>query len=68
MLDAILGGKPTSTTKSTVDTSAGLEPVGSGPNPEEEIINEAVEAEDVEPNDTSSQELSSTPVSAVALW
>ncbi|KAG6922285.1 zinc finger and SCAN domain containing 20, partial [Chelydra serpentina] len=31
-LDAILGSNPTSTAKTPVDTSAGLEPVESGPN------------------------------------
>ncbi|EMP26539.1 Zinc finger and SCAN domain-containing protein 20 [Chelonia mydas] len=39
-LDAIQGGDHTSNAKSTVDTSVGLEPVESGPNPEEKVIDE----------------------------
>ncbi|KAM7176319.1 uncharacterized protein RBU57_002065 isoform 2-T2 [Macrochelys suwanniensis] len=60
-LVGILGGDPTSTAKSTVDISVGLEPVESVPNPEEEVIDEEVEAEDGETRDASSQELFCTP-------
>ncbi|XP_039359419.1 zinc finger and SCAN domain-containing protein 29-like isoform X2 [Mauremys reevesii] len=45
-LDAILSGDPTSTTKSPVDTSVGLEMVERGPNPEDEVTDEEVELDD----------------------
>ncbi|EMP37368.1 Zinc finger and SCAN domain-containing protein 29 [Chelonia mydas] len=45
-LHVILGGNPTSTTKSTVDTSGGLEGVISGLKPEDEVMEEEVELED----------------------
>ncbi|EMP40349.1 Zinc finger and SCAN domain-containing protein 20 [Chelonia mydas] len=65
-LDAILSGDTTSTTKSPVDASAGLEAVERGPNPEDEIVDEKVELDDnVElpmgpPSGSGSQKLFST--------
>ncbi|EMP26666.1 hypothetical protein UY3_16249 [Chelonia mydas] len=48
-LDGILGGDPTSTAKSPVDTSEGTEVAERRPNPEDEVIDEEVELdEDVE--------------------
>nr|XP_042715494.1 uncharacterized protein LOC122174610 [Chrysemys picta bellii] len=70
-LDAILGGDPTSTAKATVDTSVAHVPVESGPNQEEEILYEDVEAEgdpeaedEAEVKDACSQEFFSTPEEA----
>ncbi|XP_073159892.1 uncharacterized protein [Lepidochelys kempii] len=49
-LDAILDGDPTSTAKSLVDISAGLEAADSGLNPEDKVMDDEVELEDnVEP-------------------
>ncbi|EMP38391.1 hypothetical protein UY3_04401 [Chelonia mydas] len=49
-LDAILGSDPTSTTKTHMDTSAGLDPIKTGLNQEEKVIDEDLETlEDVEP-------------------
>ncbi|EMP23991.1 Zinc finger and SCAN domain-containing protein 29 [Chelonia mydas] len=44
-LDAILNGDPTSTAKTTVDTSVGRIPVESGPSQEEEILDKNVMGE-----------------------
>ncbi|CAM4709795.1 unnamed protein product, partial [Caretta caretta] len=66
-LGAILGGDLTSTTKSPVDTSAGVEAVERGSNPEDEVIDEEVESDDDvqlpvgSSGGASSQELFSTP-------
>ncbi|XP_074797426.1 uncharacterized protein LOC141978930 [Natator depressus] len=63
----ILGGDLTSTTKSPVDTSADVEAVERGSNPEDEVIDEEVESDDDvqlpagSSGGTSSQELFSTP-------
>ncbi|XP_044866240.1 uncharacterized protein LOC123366659 [Mauremys mutica] len=46
MLDAILGGDPTSITKSPMDTWAGLDVAKRGPNPEDTVIDEKVELDD----------------------
>ncbi|XP_030434589.1 zinc finger and SCAN domain-containing protein 20-like [Gopherus evgoodei] len=60
-------GDPTSTAKSSMDSSAGLELAENGPNPEDEVINQEVELDNhVEPTaglpcGVSSQELFSTP-------
>ncbi|EMP26304.1 hypothetical protein UY3_16613 [Chelonia mydas] len=64
-LDVILGGDPTSTVKTPVDTSLARMPVESGPSQEEEILDEVrdgdSEAEDdSEGRDACSQELFST--------
>ncbi|XP_050797837.1 zinc finger and SCAN domain-containing protein 29-like [Gopherus flavomarginatus] len=53
-LDGILAGDLTSTAKSTMDISVGLELVESVSNPEEEVTDEEVESEDGEPHDESS--------------
>ncbi|XP_074988534.1 uncharacterized protein LOC142073222 isoform X2 [Caretta caretta] len=45
-LDAILAGDPSSTAKSPVDTSVGLEAAERGPNLEGEVIDEEVELDD----------------------
>ncbi|EMP34057.1 Centlein [Chelonia mydas] len=70
-LDAIFGGDPTSTVKSTVDVSVAHVPVESGPSQEEEILDKDVEGEedseaedDLEVKDACSQELFSTPEEA----
>nr|XP_042716319.1 uncharacterized protein LOC122174700 [Chrysemys picta bellii] len=60
-LDGILSGDLTSTAKSTMDTSVGLELLESVSNPEEEVIDEEVESEDGEPHDVSSQVQFCTP-------
>ncbi|EMP32473.1 von Willebrand factor A domain-containing protein 3B [Chelonia mydas] len=66
-LDAILGGDPTSTAKSPMNTSAGLEAAERRPNPEDEVIDEEVELDDDEelpagsPGGAGSQELFTTP-------
>ncbi|CAM5179369.1 unnamed protein product, partial [Eretmochelys imbricata] len=66
-LGAILRGDLTSTTKSPVDTSAGVEAVERGSNPEVEVIDEEVESDDDvqlpvgSSGGASSQELFSTP-------
>ncbi|EMP32239.1 hypothetical protein UY3_10629 [Chelonia mydas] len=64
-LDVILGGDPTSTAKTTVDTSVAHVPVESGPSQEEEILDEEGEGDpeaedDLEAKDACSQELFST--------
>ncbi|CAM4502431.1 unnamed protein product, partial [Lepidochelys kempii] len=62
-LDAILGGHPTATAKSTVEVSVAHVPVESEPSQEEEILHEEgdLEAEDdSEVRDVCSQELFST--------
>ncbi|EMP32765.1 hypothetical protein UY3_10105 [Chelonia mydas] len=45
-LDTIVSGDPTSTTKSPVDTSVGLETADSRLNPEDEVVDKEVELED----------------------
>ncbi|EMP41890.1 hypothetical protein UY3_00856 [Chelonia mydas] len=65
-LDRILGGDPTSTAKSPVDTSLAHVPVESGPSQEEAILDEEGEGDpeaedDSEARDACSQELFSTP-------
>ncbi|KAM9119713.1 uncharacterized protein ACDP82_016032 isoform 1-T1 [Pangshura tecta] len=68
-LDAILGGDPTS----TVDTSVARVPVESGPNQEEEILDEDVERDpeaedDSEVKDACSQELFSPQKRLARAW
>ncbi|EMP37999.1 hypothetical protein UY3_04758 [Chelonia mydas] len=70
-LDAILGGNPTSTAKTTVDTSVACVPVETGLSQEEEILDEDVEGEedpeaeaDLEVRNACSQEFFSTPEEA----
>ncbi|EMP36662.1 hypothetical protein UY3_06154 [Chelonia mydas] len=68
-LDKILGGDPTSATKTTVDTSLAHEPVESGPSQEEEILDKDREGEpeaedDSEVRDACCPEFFSTPEEA----